>query len=119
MVEFMLARSNNVSSKLSVEPMVKFVAYDAVCAVIVVLATDAYDAVPANCEVLEPVYALSDAVVTSEPVSTTPPPPKPADDVKYNCPEPVSIKTTFDCAADDNPFRNTDPDVVNDPDIMG
>ena len=39
--------------------------------------------------------------------------------VMYNCPEAVSIKTTLDWAADVSPFKNTDPDVVNDPDIMG
>ena len=118
MVEFMVARSNSVPSKLSVELMVKFVAYDAVCAVMVVPAPDAYDAVPANCEVLDPVYALNDPVVTKDPESILVPPIA-ADAVKYNCPEPVSIKTTAVCAVDDNPFRNTDPDVVNDPDIMG
>ena len=39
--------------------------------------------------------------------------------VVYNCPDAVSIITTFDCAVDVNPFKNTDPDVVKDPDTMG
>ena len=114
----MVDESVNVPFNASVLPITKLVAYDAVCAVMVVLATDAYDAVPANCEVLDPVYALNDAVVTSDPESILVPPIA-ADAVKYNCPELVSIKTTFDCAVDVNPFRNTDPDVVNDPVIVG
>ena len=67
---------------------------------------------------LDAVYALNDAVVTSDPESILVPPIA-ADAVKYNCPEDVSINMTFDCALLDNPFRNTDPMVVNDPDIMG
>ena len=58
--------------------------------------------------------------VKGKPVPVPPPPPPKAEEaVVYNCPEAVSINITLDCAADVSPFKNTDPEVVNDPDTMG
>ena len=67
----------------------------------------------------EPVIKADPVKGKPAPVPPPPPPPKAEEAVVYNCPVAVSIITTFDWAADVNPFKNTDPDVVNDPDTMG